>query len=458
MAEIRVEANEVAFGKGHLYLVYTDDAGQEFVLRGGPLNGNPANFGPIVVEVGVPIIDSADNRPIADRAQFGSVVLDTNGQDHSVIWDRMLEVGELMHSAEVNYNAYFYDGIFHGANSNSAISFLLSSVGLNIEDNLPDTSTLQNITIWDDPLIMYPGIGHEVNIYREFIDDFEDAIKVQLESDDLSIEDALHLIRYNNDALIEQMVVNAAIDSDQSCFVAGTPIDMWPTDPNVKPNLVGSYDRRQVLAGIWKKPIEQIKPDDWVVSFENSGALRPGRVTRTMKNQTEIILDFFGVGVTPGHVYHRADSKKADKFESLIDILRADGVIQKADGTRIRAATGLPIDDPRDGFVWAVTGDAIDEGRGVRVKDKGKLRLGTRVLTDDGRDFCIDDLIRAGGGTVTANGLIRLGEALMPFHWAFSDLLPRPEDYILKRSRTTLEHIFGFHHDGTHGVPRLHTV
>ncbi len=54
----------------------------------------------------------------------------------------------------------------------------------------------------------------------------------------------------------------------------------------------------------------------------------------------------------------------------------------------------------------------------------------------------LDDLIQAGGGTVTEEGLIRIGIQQMPFHWTFSAALPKPEDYILERSGTTVEDIY----------------
>jgi len=228
-----------------------------------------------------------------------------------------------------------------------------------------------------------------------------------------------------------------------NCFLAGTPVDMWPTDPNIKPGPNGLFDEAEIMAKVWQKPIEEIKPEDWVLSFDKNNNLKPGKVKRIFTNSAKIILDFFGTGVTPGHVYYRADSEKAYKFETLIDILRDDGVIVQSDGTELRTATGLPTDDPRDNFVWAVTGDRNDDGS-VHIKDKGRIRLGTRFITDDGRDLCINDLIEAGGGMLTDDGLVRLGEngSATPFHWALSDTLPRPEDYILERSGASLEDIY----------------
>ena len=226
------------------------------------------------------------------------------------------------------------------------------------------------------------------------------------------------------------------------CFVAGTMIDMWPTGSDILPDASGVYERAEVLAKVWQKPIEEITPSDWVVSFDEDGNLKPGKVTRTFVNQAKVILDFFGTGVTPGHAYYRADSKRAYKFEPLIDILRDDGVVQDSSGVLIRAATGVPVGDPHDRFVWAITGEKSEDGSGVKVKEKGRIRLGTRIISEDGRDFCVGDLIRAGNGIVSSEGLICVGDIQIPFHWAYGDLLPKPEDYILKRSGTTLDDIY----------------
>jgi len=84
MGHIYIEAKTVALGFDHLYLVYTDDTGKEFVVRGGPETDNPLNFGNIVVEAGVPIAQSEDVREDDDGNPLtptdrGSVALDLAG-------------------------------------------------------------------------------------------------------------------------------------------------------------------------------------------------------------------------------------------------------------------------------------------------------------------------------------------------------------------------------------------
>ena len=233
------------------------------------------------------------------------------------------------------------------------------------------------------------------------------------------------------------MAANLKAGTVDRCFVAGTEIDMWPLDIGT-----AATHESDVLSHIWHKPIEDIEVGDWVVSFDTEGNLKPSRVSRLFRNDAKIILDFFGTGVTPGHVYLRADGSGRNRFETLIDILRDDGVIETVDKTCIRAATGLSLDDPRDAFVQCVTGEVIDDGA-IAIRECGQLRLGTRFITENGCDYCVADLVDAIGATVNGDGLICQGsETPRPFHWDLSDQLPKPEDYVLMRSGTTLEDIY----------------
>ncbi len=257
-------------------------------------------------------------------------------------------------------------------------------------------------------------------------------------------------------------VMNAAINGNQSqldtyyeilganamCFGPEVPIDMWPLEPEFAPdpkNPFKQYDQDAVRAKIWKKPIHKISVGDWVVSHDKNGNMVPGYVPRTMTNDAKILLDFHGTRVTPGHVYYRPDSKRADKYETLIDVLRDDGMIEDRDGVKLRAATYAPVDGPLDKFVKAVTGTLRPDG-GVDIKEQGRIRLGTRfiVRNDKGRkDYSVADLIEAGGGVVGDDELIRVGDGPgIPFHWDFGDTLPKPEDFVLAASGTTLEDIY----------------
>lgn len=244
----------------------------------------------------------------------------------------------------------------------------------------------------------------------------------------------------NRGTLSDRDLINILTSTEGNCFVAGTEISVWPRE------YVTEFEESNSVDGDKRKtfqvPIEKIAPGDVVVSFDAIGNLVPRKVTRTFRKEVKTILDFFGTGVTPGHVYYRSDSKKSYKFETLIDVLRDDGVIQNVEGVDIRAATGLPTSDARDGFVWAVTGQLSEGSGSVAVVEQARIRRGTRIITDDGRDLCVEDLIVAGGGTVNEDGFVCIGDQLMPFHWIFGDALPKPEDYVLQRSGTTLEEIY----------------
>ena len=62
MSKISIESREIFAGQDHLYLIFQDSAGLEFVIRGGPEDNNPLDFGDIVTDVNVPIAESEDAR------------------------------------------------------------------------------------------------------------------------------------------------------------------------------------------------------------------------------------------------------------------------------------------------------------------------------------------------------------------------------------------------------------
>ncbi len=250
---------------------------------------------------------------------------------------------------------------------------------------------------------------------------------------------ALLVAYFGKQAAIEEISNYYGIEN---CFAAGTPIDMWPRDQKLKADANGIFDQATVRAQIWQKPIEEIRTGDLVAAFDTNGNLVPGYVPRTMVNQAKILLNFQGTKVTPGHVYYRADSARAQKFETLIDVLRDDGVIESRDGTPVRAATNVPVGHPHDRFVQAVAGTRQPDGS-VAVKARGHIRLGTRFIIEGARSYAVADLIDAGGGHVGEDGLIYTDNSEpMPFHWEFGDALPRPEDYVLACSGTTVEDIY----------------
>ena len=228
------------------------------------------------------------------------------------------------------------------------------------------------------------------------------------------------------------------------CFLAGTQVDMWPLDPDLKPDANGAYDLDEVMAKIWQKPIEDVSVGDVVVASDRNGILVPGHVPRTFKNHVKRILDFWGTGVTPGHVYLCGDGKFKGQDVSLLDILRSDGAIINRDGTLIRAATSAPVGSKYDQFVSVVTGDLRPDGT-VDVKESGRIRAGTHYIDSEGQTRILMSALLSNNGVLLEDGMVSkdiFNASGQPFHWTFTDSIPKPEDYILQRSKLTLAEIY----------------
>ncbi|NJO34399.1 MAG: hypothetical protein HC869_16005, partial [Rhodospirillales bacterium] len=99
------------------------------------------------------------------------------------------------------------------------------------------------------------------------------------------------------------------------------------------------------------KQIQDILPGDIVLSYDASGTLVPGRVTRTFRNEVSHLLDVHGLKVTPGHATLCGDGMFKGRHVPIIDILLSDGALVRADGTLIRMAIDAPVGSVADAFV-----------------------------------------------------------------------------------------------------------
>lgn len=248
-----------------------------------------------------------------------------------------------------------------------------------------------------------------------------------IRTDTVAFEDALVL------ALAGHLSAGLAVQSgeifdtvrefaNRECFAAGTLISMSD----------GTF-----------RPIESIQSGDAVASYDGFGNLVSGRVTRTFQPKVKHLLDVHGLKVTPGHVTLCGDGKFAGRHVPMIDILRSDGALVRESGELVRACTDEQVGSELDRFIHAFTGERNPDGS-VRVLQSGKIRLGTKFITDESRLICIADIIAELGGKVTPEGLIQseLGGEGVPFMWPFGPRLPKPEDYVLQRSHLTLGHIY----------------
>ncbi|KPF41416.1 hypothetical protein [Rhizobium sp. AAP43] len=145
----------------HLYIVYEDDFGQEFVLRAGPTSDSPLDWGSMEVEIGVPMALSEDARPIEDRALHGNALLDLAGRDATAVFQTMMH-----HAGNIAQSLLPYSAATQ--NSNSFVASLLHVVGIDVANVAPDTGGID----WT------PASGNildsiEFNVVGGY-DDFED--------------------------------------------------------------------------------------------------------------------------------------------------------------------------------------------------------------------------------------------------------------------------------------------
>lgn len=112
----------------------------------------------------------------------------------------------------------------------------------------------------------------------------------------------------------------------------------------------------------------------------------------------------------------------------------------KMSGWLIRMAINQPVGSTEDQMVKVLYALTADEARSGQLHE-GEMRVGTLLFDRDGMPVSVLDCLTAGGYAFDpVTGLVaKPGEAPHPLHWFGA--LPRPEDYILGRSRETLEGI-----------------
>lgn len=181
MAEIRIESKSV-FGSDwhHLYLVYVDDFGDEYVIRGGHTNLSPWK---IDTQAGIPLSISDDARKISDRDAHGSRIVDIGTRDAADVWKLMVRSAQVINLSSIDYDTYEnnYDLLtldFSDAqNSNSVVASVLRDVGINVNANLPTHPSGTS----------FPGVNNSLldEYARQFLDEHT------TDGDDLAIGGSL---------------------------------------------------------------------------------------------------------------------------------------------------------------------------------------------------------------------------------------------------------------------------
>ncbi|GEM_PF-4770071 len=225
---------------------------------------------------------------------------------------------------------------------------------------------------------------------------------------------------------------------EQECFTADTQISMWPTVPELQPNTDGHFDQAAVQAHVWKKPIAEIRSGDIVVSFDAKDRLVPGTVGRVYQNKVENILDFFGTGVTPGHVYLCGEGPDQGKFMTLFEIMRRDGTLVTAEGHSIRANSMALVGSEADRPVkFCAIGPQVPGQRDYPIYERRTLRTGHYIFfaKPDNRWLTVQQFLDEEGWEVQEDGSIVTQDGYALEAAVLGDKrLPRPEDYIIAHS------------------------
>lgn len=169
MSKISIESKPIAFGFDHLYLVFENNTGNEFVIRGGPENIDLLDsldpldpldlldFGDIITEVNVPINESEDARGSDTIVARGNRELDLGGRRPEDVWAIMKQQATNIQSAIIDY-----EPLISAQNSNSTIASVLNSVSMSAASNIPfnteinDLPGISNLLKFDTTLIGTP--------------------------------------------------------------------------------------------------------------------------------------------------------------------------------------------------------------------------------------------------------------------------------------------------------------
>ena len=113
----------------------------------------------------------------------------------------------------------------------------------------------------------------------------------------------------------------------------------------------------------------------------------------------------------------------------------------RADESRVRAATNCALGSDGDRMLtvgyFIDSEDAHARQGEVRI---ARIRAGTRLLSDDGKDWSFLDAMAEQDFEFFDDGLVaQAGEEPHPFYYFGAP--PKPEDYILKKSGFTLDQL-----------------
>lgn len=118
----------------HMYLVYTDQEGQEYYLEGGPATQPPTSSTPIATVAGEVLARTAVGQgetgtPTRESRNYKEI--DVQG-DVTALWELMKTHVQAIEEADITYSFY------PGPNSNSVIASALNAIGIDVTDVIDD--------------------------------------------------------------------------------------------------------------------------------------------------------------------------------------------------------------------------------------------------------------------------------------------------------------------------------
>lgn len=131
MATIEIFARDVKgfgiFGAQHLFIIFTNDNGQKFIIRGGPENGH--EFYDNLNIINTPYKKQFENLYPNDFIEGNPSTTIFTGTDEQVqaYMDKMIEVAHLINAQKYDYKIPFGESV---QNSNTIVNILVNAAGL----------------------------------------------------------------------------------------------------------------------------------------------------------------------------------------------------------------------------------------------------------------------------------------------------------------------------------------
>ena len=124
-------------GAQHLFIIYTNDKNEQFIIRGGTkTNDRTAMFKDNLHVIKAPYTEQYEHlfpRDLVDKAPSHVIA---QGSDSKALFDKMWNIAQKVNAANLDYKLpipYCPPELCHVQNSNTVVKFLTEKAGLNFE-------------------------------------------------------------------------------------------------------------------------------------------------------------------------------------------------------------------------------------------------------------------------------------------------------------------------------------